>query len=399
MRWTSLCLLLSCSLLIEQKTSTCGNGVVSLNEICYTSEEFLAESFATNVLRVADLDLDNDIDIVTLNFGLTIGFVSIFLNNGEGSFTLVKILETPQTPSPLPEGLLLVDLTDDGAPEIVTANAGNFNLLVLGNSLSVFLNNGDGDFSSERQDLIVGDVPALLATTDFNNDQINDLVVINFGSDDMSILLNDGTGQLGLETRFPIGGAPFSVVPVDIDKDQDQDLMIGDIDGFVSTFNNEGTGQFVLSETADVIASELDSRLLLAEDFDNDEVEDLLFTSPQSGGISLMKGLEGGRFGEPVVFLLNSGANLAKSADMNQDGFLDIVVGGTALLNAEVDIPATVSILLGDGVGGFLNASAAIAQNTLFALDLGDLNGDSLPDIIFADESNFDAVKAFLSRP
>jgi hypothetical protein len=397
MRKFILCLLSSCFVLVENKGSQCGNQVVEPGELCYHAEEIIAESFAINVLEIGDLDSDNDIDIITLSFGFDLGFVSVFLNDGKGDFKLTAILQTPQTPSSSFQGLLLADLTNDGTPEIITVNGGNRNILIDGNTISIFTNNGDGSFFPQSNDILVGDVPFIATASDVNQDQFLDLLVINIAIDEVSVLLNDQTGQVTNGTGFFIGGLSNSMIATDVDNDNDPDLMIGDNAGLTRTFLNDGTGQFQpIVDT--IIATEFNSLLVAVDNFDNDDTLDLVFANTFARAVSLVKGIEGNQFSEiPSVFTVQGGAIFAKSADMNQDGVLDIVTAGNSFDAA--NLFASIGILLGDGLGRFQVASEALIKGTTIDLDIGDINNDSIPDIIFADESNFDGVKVFLSNP
>jgi DNA/RNA endonuclease YhcR with UshA esterase domain len=396
MRKLILCLLPSCFFLVDNKGSQCGNRVIESGELCYNAEKIVADSFAVNVLKVGDLDNDNDIDIVTLSFGFDLGFVSVFLNDGIGNFDLTATLQTPQTPSPDFQSLLLVDLNNDGTPEIVTANGGNEDILVIGNTISIFTNNGNGSFLPESRDISVGENPSILTASDINQDQFLDLLVISPGIDEISILLNDQTGQVTNGAGLFAEGFSTSMIATDMDNDDDPDLVVGDGDGFARVFLNDGTGQF--QPVDNLIATEINSFLIAIDNFDNDEIFDLAFVNNFARAVSLVKGLGGNQFSEiPSVFTVKGGTIFARSTDINQDGVLDLVTAGNSFDVA--GLLASISILLGDGLGGFQTANEALTKGTTFAFDIGDINSDSIPDFIFADESNFDAVKAFLSNP
>ena len=66
-------------------------------------------------------------------------------------------------------------------------------------------------------------------------------------------------------------------------------------------------------------------------------------------------------------------------ADVNGDGKLDVISANTG--------DNTVSILLGNGSGGFTAAQGSpfAAGNAPFAVVVGDFNGDGRPDLAAAD--------------
>jgi hypothetical protein len=108
----------------------------------------------------------------------------------------------------------------------------------------------------------------------------------------------------------------------------------------------------------------------------------------------------GGNFGAPVGYEVGTTAGVASATriadvaltDFNNDGHLDVVVGiddGGRLAPFGSILAAT--ILLGNGDGTFQPSDAipflTLPETTvLHSLKVGDLNGDSLPDVILAGE-------------
>ena len=76
--------------------------------------------------------------------------------------------------------------------------------------ISILLNDGAGDLST-RTDFPVGDSPRRIAVGDFNGDTKLDLAVANTFDDDVSILLGDGTGDFSTRTDFPVGDKPEGI--------------------------------------------------------------------------------------------------------------------------------------------------------------------------------------------
>ena len=61
---------------------------------------------------------------------------------------------------------------------------------------------------------------------DFNADGAVDLAVTNQNSNNVSILLGDGTGTFKSKTDFPAGGAPQRIAAADLDGDRNLDLVL-----------------------------------------------------------------------------------------------------------------------------------------------------------------------------
>ena len=100
----------------------------------------------TNYLRVADLDLDDDLDIVFVNYS---GFFSMgapqplvtMVNNGDAVFTDHSDTILGGYTERLRQ-VAIGDVDGDGAPDIVAPSA-------WGDASALFINNGDGTFDEE----------------------------------------------------------------------------------------------------------------------------------------------------------------------------------------------------------------------------------------------------------
>jgi hypothetical protein len=103
------------------------------------------------------------------------------------------------------------------------------------------------------------------------------------------------------------------------------------------------------------------------------------FTSggPNSNGVSILLGNGSGGFGTPTRFDVGRGATRIAASDFNADGKTDV-----AVLNTN---DGTVSILPGDGRGGFGPQSAFSTGGTAVGLALGDFNGDEAIDLAVTD--------------
>ena len=69
-------------------------------------------------------------------------------------------------------------------------------------------------------------IPVSVAVGDFNGDGKQDLAVANDSSDNVSILLGDGTGNFSAATNFGTGDCPYSVAVGDFNGDGKQDLAV-----------------------------------------------------------------------------------------------------------------------------------------------------------------------------
>lgn len=87
------------------------------------------------------------------------------------------------------------------------------------------LGRGDGTFRSAQIHRI-GNVPALIAVGDFNNENNLDIVTANNGDNDVGILLGDGKGSFSdVQTYGGVFG-PIFVTVGDLNDDNKLDLVV-----------------------------------------------------------------------------------------------------------------------------------------------------------------------------
>jgi hypothetical protein len=92
------------------------------------------------------------------------------------------------------------DVDGDGDPDLVTANCG---LDEPDASVSVFLDQGDGTFAPETL-FPTGTRPTSLVLEDLDGDGDDDVATGNFGSGDVTVLLNQGNGTFSAPRAFAI---------------------------------------------------------------------------------------------------------------------------------------------------------------------------------------------------
>src|SRR5262249_34495903 len=100
-----------------------------------------------------------------------------------------------------------------------------------------------------------------------------------------------------------------------------------------------------------------------------------------------------GMFSAPVEQAIGGGAYAGAAVDLDGDGHLDLITA-----NYEDGQNPTLSILRGDGAGGFAPADTVPAGAASFTLAAADLDGDGRVDLALAD-ATMGELALHMSRP
>ncbi|HEV2490247.1 MAG TPA: FG-GAP-like repeat-containing protein [Candidatus Acidoferrales bacterium] len=144
--------------------------------------------------------------------------VSVYLGNGDGTFTLNSTLTTGNSPDAI------------AAAEFHSAISTNMDLVVANqadNTISVFLGNGDGTFTAPTN-FPTGTKPVALATADFNIDGLPDLAVSDQTSNTVSILIGNGNGTFAPQLDLGTGTGPAGLASASFTSSGRPDLAIAD---------------------------------------------------------------------------------------------------------------------------------------------------------------------------
>ncbi len=135
-----------------------------------------------------------------------------------------------------PWSVFSADLDGDGDLDLATANVGT-------DDVSVLLNNGDGTFAAHSV-YPVGSFPVSVFSVDLDGDGHLDLAVANSDSRDLSVLLNNGDATFATHSVYSVGVYPNSVFSADLDGDGDLDLATANqfSDNVSVLLNEPGTG-------------------------------------------------------------------------------------------------------------------------------------------------------------
>ncbi len=321
-----------------------------------------------DAVLAADFNGDKKIDLAVANNND--GTVSILLSNGDGTFQAQSTVTVGQSP----ESIATADFNGDGKLDLATANYG-------GGSVSVLLGNGDGTFS--RNDVPVSSTPFEVIVSDFNGDGKADIATADYYSSQIDVLLGKGDGTFLSPTPTSLS-EPNSIVAGDFNRDGKIDLAVATNSTYtVDTLFGNGDGTFQPPLLGPAIGQ---GSVIASGDVNGDGQLDVVATNPSSASVSVFLG-EGGPLASVLAQPLNpsSGIGPALAADMNGDGYPDLVAAQSGTYPSRGQL----SVLLNTGKGAFQSpVSTQLETAGAVAILVGDFNGDGKVDVALANTSN-----------
>jgi hypothetical protein len=303
----------------------------------------------------------------------------------------------PDVPAiiPIPNSIAVADINGDGTKDLLVATTAD-----IGNSqnpgyANVILNTLGklGTFQPGVGYRTTGSNPSSIAVANLTGSGALDLVVANFGSGSVSVLLHDSTpGTFKPAVDVSTGGMPNQIVIADLNNDGKPDLVLADMSSsgnvIVLMANPSSPGQFqapVNLPTKNVTPS------VAVGDLNGDGAPDIVAATFDVSGnngavyVFMQDPAHRGSFLAPMVYPAGAQPQSVKIADVNRDGLPDIVVANQGP-GTDGKGTAGVSVLLQNAAhpGTFL---APVTFSTPgFAIDVAvaDLNDDGRPDLVVA---------------
>jgi hypothetical protein len=269
----------------------------------------------------------------------------------------------------------------------------------------------------------LGHYPNQVVLSDVNNDHYVDILASNQLSNDISVLINDGSGYFANNhLPYQTGMLPAQLVTCDIDNDHDIDMLVSCYIAWeILIYHNNGDGTFADPDNL-AIERYVD---IAVDDLDNDNYPDLILVYTNGDKFEILMNNKDGTFKTPVSFTVGASPKIPLFADVTGDGFNDIIMSpnygrgiwvsqnngdGTFKRadqyyvvtepssyynmcltdfdgNGSLDLVVSyggVNILLNQGDGTFLENHKYYDELRPTYITTGDLNNDGYPEVITA---------------
>jgi hypothetical protein len=346
----------------------CGDGNADPGEYCPPDapEIFNVGNGASDVV-VADIDDDDNADVVTLN--ISASTVSVLRGDGAGGF------EDPESHTVSDSSCRIQAIDGEGD--------GDIDLVIAGETMVSLVNDGTGDFVRNDSDVV-----PFGGCSDHN-----DLGVLNNNGGPVDVVFSGAYNNTYAPGTNPMSGWTFAndvgiggvtegsagvtVTELASDADNLPDVIVlnqyyneGEI------FRGDGMGGFVDAGTyVGCVGLGYGARFAETGDLDSDGQTDIV-TTCMEGNFTIALGNANGTFDAPVEFVY-AGAHRALVFDVNRDDYPDLLVTSTDL--------ARINLYLNDGTGTFEEDPLVFdIGGEARSVDVGDFNGDDAVDIVAA---------------
>ncbi len=328
----------------------------STNPSVNTMGSTSSSSYVRRSSGIGDFDGDGKVDVVVIDYSNS--QVAIYKNGtSSGSISASNFTKSTVATAANPRDIEVIDINNDGKLDILVACSTN----LANNKISVLINNGSSSISfATKQDFTVTTGLHLLKSFDANNDGKLDIIGATRANDTIIVYSN----SMSLPTNTISFSTSPKFIPVGVSGLYDLDY--GDL-------NNDG-----LTDMIAVIYSSTSS---------NSSAKIFMNTSSSSTP----------SFASPLTLSTGNSLYSVKTADLNLDGKLDIILGtynttnGFVYQNNYASGTFAISNLSKITVSNF-NASGTKLRT--WAIDVADFDGDGLPDIM---ASSYASSTAYLN--
>ncbi len=261
------------------------------------------------------------------------------------------------------------DLNGDGRPDLVARDATGVVALIA---------TGDGSFEAGAHVAVSANAQQSVVVFDTNGDRAVDIVTPE--SSGVRVVFGRGDGTFDVGPVSPLLGLLADAKPANLDGDGRADLVVVDANPLtpqVVALRGQGDGTFVESGRGTVGYG---PEAVMAGDLDGDGRDDAVsvdsfsvFNAPPSFSITVLLGDGAGGFSPPATYPTGDGPVSGALADIDGDGALDVVVSAVG--------SSVVTVYAGDGAGDLGEVGRFQVVRQPQTPVVADLDGDDRPDI------------------
>lgn len=272
--------------------------------------------------------------------------------------------------------VLIRDIFGDENPDLIVPNYGDDNI-------SISLGNNSTYFSDSTIEYEVGDGPWAIYAGKINDDTLIDLAVACDNSGTVAILYNEGDGTFGNAYSKAVRVRCRSIIGADLNNDGCTDLVTGNASmQHISVLLNNCFGTF--EDAVNYTITDLNDKDTIGDpawsiavaDFDGDEYKDLAIAGFLTDSVHIQLNDGDGAFGDPQLnssYRTGKAPRAIEAADLNGDGAVDLATVNYYSNN--------VSVFLNNGSGGFSAAANYTTGALPTSISVADFDGDDDLDI------------------
>ena len=344
------------------------------------------EGVSSGSTAFADIDGDNDQDLLITGYTGTVAVSKLYINDGSGAYSLVS--GTPFLGAYY-SSVAFADVDGDNDQDVlITGTDGT------GITSNLYTNDGSGNFSLITGTPFDGVYIGSIAFSDIDSDNDQDVLITGYTGDVAvsKLYVNDGSGVYSLVSGTPFQGVYYSSIAfTDIDGDNDQDLLITGSNGTIATSNlytNNGSGGFGL--VSGTPFDEVFRGSIAFTDIDNDYDQDVLITGYNgSNNVAKLYSNNGSGSFSLVANTVMEGVYNGSVAfsDIDGDNNQDLLITGY-----NIETSRRISKLysnIGSGEFNFVTSTPPFDGVQTSSLAFIDIDGDNDQDVLITGRNDF----------